>query len=87
VEAVQLVLVTRILPSVYLSGYIFPIENMPRPVQWLTYLLPDRYYVNIIRGIILRNAGFRHLWPDALVLVIMGFLMVMMARKRYQKTT
>ena len=73
------------MPAVYLSGYIFPIENMPKAFQWFTLILPDRYYMNIIRGVVLRGATIKHLWVDALVLFIMSGLVLLMAKKRYRK--
>src|SRR5205807_1679199 len=57
------------VPMIYLSGLIFPIENMPHPIQIVTYAVPVRYYANIIRGIFLRGSGLAVLWPDALALL------------------
>ncbi len=51
-------------PAIPLSGFAFPIDNMPEPVQWLTYLNPLRYFVEIIRGIFLKGNGLAILWPQ-----------------------
>jgi ABC-2 type transport system permease protein len=71
---------------IYLSGLIFPIENMPRPFQIATYAIPVRYYANILRGIFLRGSGLDVLWPDALVLLGMGVGVLSLAVLRFRKT-
>jgi ABC-2 type transport system permease protein len=73
------------IPMVYLSGLIFPIENMPRAVQYATYLIPVRYYATIIRGIFLRGSGLAVLWPEALTLVVMGVAILGVAALRFKK--
>jgi len=70
-EAFQLSMGT-ILPSVFLSGYIFLIENMPPFFQAISHLIPATYYIQILRGIILRGAGISELWVSATVLTVMG---------------
>jgi ABC-2 type transport system permease protein len=75
-EAFQLGMAT-ILPSVFLSGYIFLIQNMPLPFQWLSRFLPATYFIEILRGVILRGAGFEHLWLHAAVLTAMGIAAIL----------
>ena len=82
-QAVQLAFLP-ILPSVFFSGYIFPRETMPWIFHALSYLVPASYFVNIARGIILRGAGLRHLWSDALVLFVMGTFLLVVAARRFQ---
>ena len=74
------------VPMIYLSGLIFPIENMPRGFQLATYVIPVRYYANILRGIFLRGSGLDVLWPDALMLLGMGVLVLGLAVLRFRKT-
>jgi ABC-2 type transport system permease protein len=73
-------------PMIYLSGFIFPIENMPRVIQPVTYLIPLRYFLIIVRGIFLKGIGLNLLWPQALALAAWGCgilaLAVMRSRKR-----
>jgi ABC-2 type transport system permease protein len=73
-------------PMIYLSGFIFPIENMPRVIQPLTYLIPLRYFLIIVRGIFLKGIGLDLLWPHAAALGAWGCgmfaLAVMRSRKR-----
>jgi ABC-2 type transport system permease protein len=73
-------------PAVLLSGFMFPIANMPRPIQWFTYLDPLRYYLVVVRGIFLKGVGLRILWPQFLALAVMGHLTLAVATKRFRKT-
>jgi ABC-2 type transport system permease protein len=72
-------------PMVLLSGFMFPIENMPEPVQWLTYLDPLRYFLVIIRGIFLKGIGPEILWPQMLALLVMGVSVFLLAIRRFTK--
>jgi ABC-2 type transport system permease protein len=73
------------IPSVFLSGYVFPLETMPTIFRWVSYTVPAMYYIDITRGIILRGAGLRHLWVDGLALSFMGAAMLFLAAMRFQK--
>jgi len=84
-HAMQLAFLT-ILPSIFFSGYIFPRETMPKFFYVISYFVPATYFINITRGIILRGAGWVHLWSDALALFLMGsFLLVIAARRFHDK--
>ena len=72
-------------PMMYLSGFIFPIENMPAAIQPLTYLIPLRYFVIILRGIFLKGVGLETLWPQALGLLIWGVVILTLAVLRSSK--
>jgi len=74
------------VPMIYLSGLIFPIENMPHAIQIVTYAVPVRYYANIIRGIFLRGSGLAVLWPDALALLGIGIFLLTLASRRFRKS-
>jgi ABC-2 type transport system permease protein len=74
------------MPSMLLSGFMFPIANMPVVVQWLTYLNPMRYFLVIIRGIFLKGVGFDVLWPQLLALAIIGVITLGLASRRFRKT-
>jgi ABC-2 type transport system permease protein len=75
-----------LMPMIYLSGFIFPIENMPYVIQLVTYLIPLRYFLVIVRGIFLKGVGVEVLWPQAAALgawgVVVLSLAVMRSRKR-----
>jgi ABC-2 type transport system permease protein len=74
-----------ILPFFMLSGFVFPIANMPVVVQWLTYLNPLRYFLVILRGIFLKGVGLDVLWPQYLFLAILGGLVFSGAIARFKK--
>ena len=68
-----------------LSGFTFPIRNMPEVVQWFTYLNPMRYFMEIVRGIFLRGSGIDTLWPDLLALGGLGVVVLWMSVRRFHK--
>jgi ABC-2 type transport system permease protein len=72
-------------PMIYLSGFIFPIENMPEWIQPFTYLIPLRYFLVILRGIFLKGIGLETLWPQALALLGWGLAMLTLATLRSTK--
>jgi ABC-2 type transport system permease protein len=74
-----------IFPSILLSGFIFAIKNMPGPMQWLTYLIPMRYYMVIVRGMFLKGLGWVELWPQVLALAGFGFALFGLAIWRFRK--
>lgn len=74
-----------ILPFIMLSGFVFPISNMPLVVQWLTYLNPLRHFLVIIRGIFLKGTGFDVLWPQFLILTALGGVVFAASVARFQK--
>ena len=74
-----------IQPSFLLSGFVFPIANMPLVVQWLTLLNPFRYILVIIRGIFLKGVGLHVLWPQYLALTILGLAVFSAAVLRFHK--
>jgi len=73
-------------PAVLLSGFMFPIANMPEVIQWFTYLNPLRYFLVIVRGIFLKGVGPETLWPQMVALAIMGCAFLWFASKRFKKT-
>ncbi len=85
VEAFQLAMGT-LLPSVFLSGYMFMIENMPVVFQWVSHIVPATYYIVILRGIILRGAGIADLWVSGLVLLAMGSAAVLLAAWQFVRS-
>ncbi|HQM44511.1 MAG: ABC transporter permease [Syntrophaceae bacterium] len=74
-----------ILPFFMLSGFVFPIANMPEAVQWLTFLNPLRFFLVILRGIFLKGSGMDILWPQYLALAVLGMLVFSGAIARFKK--
>jgi ABC-2 type transport system permease protein len=73
------------LPAVLLSGFMFPISNMPEPAQWITYLNPLRYFLVIIRDIFLKGSGLEILWPQFAALTVLGTALLLISSLRFKK--
>jgi ABC-2 type transport system permease protein len=74
------------LPMIYLSGFLFPIENMPAVIQPITYLIPLRYFLVIVRSIFLKGVGLHVFWKDALLMLMWGVSVMVLATARSRKT-
>jgi len=72
------------LPSLLLSGFIFPIENMPKVYDYFSLILPPRWFVTIIRDVMIKGAGFVFVWKETLVLVVMTVLFIMLSARRFK---
>lgn len=83
--AMLVAVLTTMLPSVLLSGFIFPIRNMPLLVRTLTFLIPARHFLVILRGIFLKGLGLSSLWPEALMLGAFGVVVLTLASRRFEK--
>jgi len=73
-------------PATLLSGFAYPIANMPQVIQYFTYLNPMRYYLEIVRAIFLKGVGIPVLWKDMTILLIMGTAIIFISAKRFRKT-
>jgi ABC-2 type transport system permease protein len=82
-EAIQAAFGTM-LPSIFLSGYIFPIETMPVFFQWVSRFIPTTYLIAIFRGIILRGADFTVLWRPTLILSMMAVFFIVVSARRFR---
>jgi len=80
-QVAQLVL----LPSILISGFIFPRESLPYALQWLGGLLPLTYFVIVIRGILIKGVGIEYLWHQILPMMGLGVLVFALAIRRFQK--
>ncbi len=84
-QAMMLSAFVFIMPQMLLSGFAFPIQNMPGVFRAVTYLVPLRYYLVILRGVFLKGVGLAVLWPQALTLVGLGVLILVLARARFRR--
>jgi ABC-2 type transport system permease protein len=84
-QAYQLGILSSFLPSMLLSGFIYAIENMPPAIQAVTYLVPARYFAEIIKGIFLKGVGWQVLWADILFLVVFSSLVFLLATRRLRQ--
>ncbi|MBI2218685.1 MAG: ABC transporter permease [Candidatus Rokubacteria bacterium] len=83
-QAMQLAFLT-FLPSIYLSGLLFPIEGMPAGAQYLSMLIPLTYYLRIVRGIVLKGIGLEYLWMQLLPLIVFGAVIFTLAILKFRK--
>jgi ABC-2 type transport system permease protein len=83
-QAMQLAFLT-FLPSIYLSGLLFPIEGMPRGAQYIAAVIPLTYYLRVVRGIVLKGVGLEYLWPNLLPLAAFGAVVFTLAVLRFRK--
>ena len=74
-----------LMPMIYLSGFLSPIENMPQVIQWVTHLMPLRYYLVMVRGIFLKGIGLDVLWPQVAALTAWGAVVISLAVLRSSK--
>ncbi|HEU4699180.1 MAG TPA: ABC transporter permease [Gemmatimonadales bacterium] len=74
------------MPNILLSGFMFPREAMPAPAQWLGALLPLTYFLDILRGVLLKGVGLGVLWPQTLVMVGFGVVFILLSVRRFAKT-
>ncbi len=81
VLANQLAIAIGFLPTLMLSGFVFAIWNMPRPLQWLTMFLPGRYFITILRGIVLKGVGWEVLWIEAAFLLVYATCFIVVAHR------
>jgi ABC-2 type transport system permease protein len=84
-QQAMLTAVFFILPQIILSGFVFPIENMPPIIQCLTYVVPLRYFLVIIRGLFLKAAGWGALWDETAALVVFGVVILGLSVLRFRK--
>jgi len=75
-----------LLPSIMLSGYIFPLSSLPAPLRVISRVLPATHFISISRGIIIRGAGFLDLWPDVLALLVLAAILVGGSTRAFRKT-
>ena len=74
------------MPTILLSGFAYPIGNMPQIIQWFTYINPLRYFLVVIRGIFLKGVGIDILWPQLVPLLVMGFLVISLSALKFRKS-
>ena len=72
------------LPTMLLSGFIFPIENMPKVLQWFSSLMPARYFIIIVKSIMIKGTGLFYVWKETLILVGMTLFFLMLSVKKFK---
>ncbi|MBK7105192.1 MAG: ABC transporter permease [Ignavibacteriae bacterium] len=84
-QAMMIAIFGIMMPMVYLSGFAFPIENMPIILQYISYLIPLRYFITILRGVVLKGIGIADLWQETAILFLMGILILLFSSLRFRK--
>jgi len=83
--AIFISLIGLMMPSLLLSGFIFPIENMPKIYDYLSLFMPPRWFVTIIRGVMVKGVGLAYIWKETLILAGMTTLFIMLSAKRFKE--
>ena len=83
--AMLLSMLISLLPTFLLSGFVFPIEDMPVALQLITYLVPARYFLEILRGIFMKGVGLRILWVEVVWLIVFTLAMLFISAMRFRK--
>ena len=83
-EAMLTVFMT-LLPAIFLAGFLFPLDNMPKWLQAISYLIPLRYFLKIIRVLLLKGVGLSSIWGDVIAMVIFGVVIMGAAARRFRK--
>jgi ABC-2 type transport system permease protein len=83
-QAIFISLIGMMLPTILLSGFIYPIENMPEPYKWVSLLLPPRYFIIVIKNIMIKGTGFFYVWKETLVLLGMTIFFIGMSIRKFK---
>jgi ABC-2 type transport system permease protein len=81
--AMMTAMLATMLPTQILSGFVFPLESMPTPLQWIANLVPAKWFVLIARGIMLKGVGITYLWQETLVLAAMALVLMTAASRSF----
>jgi len=82
--AMMISMFALMLPTILLSGFIFPVENMPKILQWLTVIIPPKYYISAIKDIMLKGSGLSYIWKDVAVLFLMTLVLLGLSIKKFK---
>lgn len=82
--AMMLSMFVLMLPTIILSGFIFPIRNMPVPLQIISYIIPPKYFIVILKNIMLKGVGFEYVWKETLILLAMTFGFIGLSLKKFK---
>jgi ABC-2 type transport system permease protein len=77
-------MVMLMLPTILLSGFIFPVENMPAILQWLSHIVPAKYFIVIVKSIMLKGTGMAFIWKETLVLILMMVFFIANSVRRFK---
>jgi ABC-2 type transport system permease protein len=82
--ALMLSLIGLMLPTIVLSGFIFPLENMPKILQWISYIIPARWFITILKNIMLKGSGIELIWKETLILVGFAIFFIVVSLRNFK---
>lgn len=82
--AMMMSMFALMLPTILLSGFIFPIENMPIALQWFSNIMPPKWFIIIIKNIMLKGVGIEYVWKETLIIMFMTFIFIMISIKKFK---
>lgn len=82
--AMLMSMIALMLPTILLSGFIFPIENMPKILQWLCVLMPPKYFIIILKNIMLKGTGLAYVWKETLIIIGFSVFFIVVASKKFK---
>ncbi|HRR92621.1 MAG TPA: ABC transporter permease, partial [Bacteroidales bacterium] len=82
-QAIFISAIGLLLPTILLSGFIFPIENMPKIYDYVSSIMPPRYFIVIIKNIMIKGTGFQFVWKETLVIALMTILFTVISVKKF----
>ncbi|MDP3352795.1 MAG: ABC transporter permease [Flavobacteriaceae bacterium] len=82
--AMMISLAGLMLPTIILSGFIFPVTSMPAPLQILSNIIPAKWFIIILKGIMLKGVGFTFIWKETLILLVMTVFNIVLSTKKYK---
>ena len=83
-QAIFISLIGLMLPTILLSGFIFPIENMPKIYDYISMVLPPRYFITIIKNIMIKGTGILYIWKETLTLIVMTLVFIGISVKKFK---
>ena len=83
-QAIFISLIGLMLPTVLLSGFIYPIENMPKIYDYVSSILPPRYFITIIKNIMIKGTGLMYIWKETLILTTMTLIFIGLSVRNFK---
>jgi ABC-2 type transport system permease protein len=72
------------LPTILLSGFIFPIENMPALLQWISHIMPARWFIIVLKNVMLKGTGLLFVWKESLIMIFMTAVFIGMSVRKFK---
>ncbi|HOI32976.1 MAG: ABC transporter permease [Bacteroidales bacterium] len=82
--AMLLSMFALMLPTILLSGFVFPVENMPLALQWLSHIMPSKWFIIIVKSIMLKGLGIAYIWQETLIILAMAVIFILLSIKKFE---